>query len=198
MLLSADLPLPKELIVHGFITSGGRKMSKSIGNVIDPYEMIEKFGVEPLRYFLLSQIPTLDDGDFTEERFREVYQADLANGLGNLVARVAAMSEKEQLKVEENELHLSEEVIRSIEAYELNVALEKVWVKITEADKLINDKKVWELTGEEKEEILIDLVNRIKQIAFDLQPFMPSTSEKILNQFKDEIKKGEPLFPRLD
>lgn len=198
MLMSANLPLPKELIVHGFITSGGRKMSKSIGNVVDPYEMIEKFGVEPLRYFLLSQIPTLDDGDFTEERFREVYQADLANGLGNLVARVAAMSEKEEIVVEETALSFSDEVVKSIESYELNIALENVWAKITEADKLINDKKVWELTGVEKKVALIDLVNRIKQIAFDLQPFMPETAEKILTQFKGEIKKGEPLFPRLD
>ena len=94
MLLSAGLPLPKALLVHGFISSGGRKMSKTLGNVIDPYAVIKKYGVEPLRYFLLSQIPTLDDGDFTVEAFKSVYQADLANGLGNLAARLAKLCEK--------------------------------------------------------------------------------------------------------
>lgn len=94
MLLSADLPLPKKICVHGFITSGGQKMSKSLGNVIDPFQVAEKYGVEPLRYFLLKEIPTTEDGDFSYAKFEEVYKADLQNGLGNLVARVLAMTEK--------------------------------------------------------------------------------------------------------
>jgi methionyl-tRNA synthetase len=94
MLLSAGLPLPRKVCVHGFITSGGQKMSKSLGNVIDPFQVAEKYGVEPLRYFLLKEIPTTEDGDFSCAKFEEVYKADLQNGLGNLVARVLAMTEK--------------------------------------------------------------------------------------------------------
>jgi methionyl-tRNA synthetase len=94
MLLSAGLPLPKKICVHGFITSGGQKMSKSLGNVIDPFEVVQKYGVEPVRYFLLKEIPTTEDGDFSYAKFEEVYKADLQNGLGNLVSRVLAMTEK--------------------------------------------------------------------------------------------------------
>ncbi|WP_461055645.1 class I tRNA ligase family protein, partial [Staphylococcus aureus] len=101
MLLSAQLLLPKQILIHSFIQSGGQKMSKSLGNVIDPFEMVEKYGLEPFRYFLLSQMTLDTDGDFTQTRFKEVYNADLANGLGNLVARVAKLAEKIELEVPE-------------------------------------------------------------------------------------------------
>src|SRR5258708_251599 len=94
MLLSANLPLPKTIMTHGFITSGGQKMSKSIGNVIDPYEVVKRYGTDFTRYYLLSEIPTLDDGDFTYERADDLYLSDFANNIGNLVSRVAALCEK--------------------------------------------------------------------------------------------------------
>lgn len=198
MLLSAKLPLPKTLLVHGFISSGGRKMSKSLGNVIDPYEIIEKYGVEPLRYFLLSQIPTLDDGEFTLERFEEVYLANLANGLGNLVARVSGLCKGKGYKVKGKSLIFSNTVKKQIENYQLNLALEIIWEEIKKADVLINEKEVWNLKGEEIQKVLAELVNRIRQIAYDLKPFLPETAEKIDKQFEGPtIKSQKPLFPRL-
>ena len=198
MLLSAGLPLPKELLVHGFISSGGKKMSKTLGNVIDPYEIIEKHSVEPLRYFLLSQIPTLDDGDFTIERFEEVYQADLANGLGNLVARVAGLSKSSKFTIQNSKLGFSRDVEKHIKKYELNLALETIWEEMKKADVLINEKEVWNLKGKEKETVLTELVNKIRQIAYDLKPFLPNTSEKIEKQYAGPaIKAEKPLFPRL-
>src|SRR5690606_2774776 len=94
MLLSAGIPLPKSISVHGYITSGGQKMGKSLGNAFDPFEMVKDFGLEPTRYFLLKEIPAHSDGDFTLEKFKESYTADLANGIGNLCSRVAKLCEK--------------------------------------------------------------------------------------------------------
>ena len=94
MLKSAGLEVPKKLYVHGFVTSEGKKMGKSLGNVVDPVEYANNYGADALRYYLLSQIPTQDDGDFARERFFETYQAHLANNVGNLVSRVVAMAEK--------------------------------------------------------------------------------------------------------
>jgi methionyl-tRNA synthetase len=209
ILLSAGLPLPKSLLVHGFISSGGRKMSKSIGNVIDPYEIIEKYGVEALRYYLLAKIPTLDDGDFTLDSFEQVYQADLANGLGNLVARVAGLAVNSNIQIPHrrqgsgglanSKLNFSKKVEDAIQNYKLNIALESIWENIRGADKLINEKEVWKLEGKDKENVLIDLVSTLRQIAIDLKPFLPETAEKIEEQFKSpQIKSAKPLFPRLD
>lgn len=200
MLMSAGLPLPKKLLAHGFITSEGKKMSKSIGNVIDPYEIIEKYGLEATRYFLLSQIPTQDDGDFTIERFEEVYQANLANGLGNLVSRVAGMVETTNFsfKEEEKGRNISGNVSEAVERYELNIALELIWEEIKRADMLINEKEVWALEGDEKKEALSELIEIIRQIAVDLKPFLPETAKLIEKQYSGTtIKSVRPLFPRL-
>lgn len=199
MLLSANLPLPKELLVHGFITSGGRKMSKSIGNVVDPYEVIEKYGVEATRYYLLSQIPTLGDGDFTLENFKQVYQADLANGLGNLVARTSTLLEKNRVSIGQNTIKsFSPKVENEIKNYELNRALEHVWKRIRSLDVLLNEKKPWETGKDTPIEVWFELVEGIRQIAFDLKPFLPETAKKIDKQFSGpEVKKEKPLFPKV-
>lgn len=195
MLLSAGLPLPKSLLVHGFITSGGRKMSKSIGNVVDPYEITEKYGVEALRYYLMAKIPTLDDGDFTTDGFEQVYQADLANGLGNLVSRIIGLSKGDSLKATGTR-EFSENVVRYLENYELNRALEDIWSRISDLDKYINENKVWELSGEKKTSAIDYLQKGLAQITFDLKPFLPEPAEKIERQLREG--KSTPLFPRLD
>lgn len=198
MLMAAKLELPKSILVHGFITSGGKKMSKSVGNVVDPYGLIEKFGVEAFRYYLLSQIPTQDDGDLTEERMETVYVADLQNGLGNLVARVAAMAEGQELGNRKQKLEIDEDVRKSLEQYKFDEAMTHIWGRIKRSDQYVSENKVWALKDEERTKALAWLVEEIRQTAVDLAPFMPQTAEKISQQFGGaKIIKGAALFPRL-
>ena len=200
MLLSAGVSLPKEVLVHSFINApGGQKMSKSLGNVVDPFELSNQFGLEGLRYYLLSQIPTEDDGEISLERLKEVYTSDLANGLGNLVSRVAKLCENNNSKYSDNTdtFTLDLNVEERIKEYHFNEALEIIWGQVGEADKLINEREPWKLQGVTLEAVLIDLVKRIQHIAYNLQPFLPETAEKILNQFSGQIKASTPLFPRV-
>ena len=197
MLMSAKLQLPKSLLVHGFVTSGGKKMSKTIGNVVDPCALIEKFGVEAFRYYLLSQIPTQDDGDLTKERMNTVYVSDLQNGLGNLVSRVAAMAVG-GMYLPSVTVTISDTVTQALSEYKFDAAMASIWERIKQADQFVSEKRVWELKGKEREEALTRLVGDIRQISTDLAPFMPETAEKISKQFDGEkIVKGEALFPRL-
>lgn len=199
MLMSSGQPLPKSLLVHGFIKSGGVKMSKTLGNVVDPYEVIEKVGVEAFRYYLLSQIPTQDDGDLTIERVMGVYKSDLQNGLGNLVARVAAMLMSSEQKIESSEQEVSGEVREEIEKYRFDKAMSEIWQRVRSADQYISENKVWKQEGVEKQKSLEYLVDEIRQIATDLAPFMPETASKIAKQYEGEkIVKGDALFPRLE
>lgn len=204
MLLSAKLPLPKQILIHGFVNLKGEKISKSIGNVISPQEVINEYGLEPLRYFMLSQIPIDADGDFTDERFKEVYTSDLSNGLGNLVSRVAKLCENNNVKAIEGSSVWCADLEKYMEEFKFNEAIGVIWQLITEADKKINKEKPWELEGEKAKEVLEDYVKRIQAIGFNLQPFLPQTAAKILKQFSPiksgfsgEIKSAPPLFPRI-
>lgn len=200
MLMSAGLPTSKQVLIHGFITSNGEKMSKSLGNVVNPIELAEKYGGEAVRYYLLREIATGRDGDFTYKRFEEVYQADLANGLGNLTARVTAMAEKTGWDFEEEEQYgVNLMMGEMIEKFEFNKALEMIWDQVKELDVYINKNKVWELGNADKAEALGFLINRLRQIAVDLKPFLPKTSKKLGGKLKGaKIKKGEVLFARLE
>jgi methionyl-tRNA synthetase len=195
-LLSAGLSVPKSLFVHGYFTVDGQKMSKSLGNVIDPIEMIEKYGVDALRYYFLREIPATADGDFSERRLIELYNADLANGLGNLVARIAKLCEKVGLETTDKPTALTPQVEKLLSEYKFNEALAEIWKQITTADKYVNETKPWTLEADVLEKVLQKLVRQIQQIAFDLQSFLPTTSEKILEQFNGKIISTTPLFPR--
>jgi methionyl-tRNA synthetase len=198
MLFAGDLPLTRQILIHGFITSGGVKMSKSLGNVIDPLEYSEKYGIDALRYYLLAKMNPFEDSDFTKEKFEEVYKSDLQNGLGNLVARVAAMAEKSTFSFPTAEITLSENVNIALQNYKFDTALGAIWDVIKKADQFVSEKKVWTLSGDELQAALSQLVGDIRQIALDLSPFMPETAKKIALQYNQEkITKTEPMFPRL-
>ncbi len=197
MLFAADLPLTRQILIHGFITSGGQKMSKSLGNVIDPLEYSEKYGVDALRYYLLAKVSPFEDSDFTKEKFEEVYKSDLQNGLGNLVARVAAMA-VDGVYHRGDAVTISDTVSQPLSEYKFDTAMASVWEKIKKADQFVSEKRVWELKDKEKEVALTKLVTDIRQIAIDLTPFMPETARKIAMQYTQEkISKSEPMFPRL-
>ncbi len=199
MLMSAGLPNSKQIFVGGFLTSGGQKISKSLGNVINPIEWTDKYGTDALRHYLLAEVSVFEDSDVTQERFEESYQANLANGIGNLAARVATMAEKINLKVPEQRIGMREAVVERLNKFRFDEALKFIWEDVKTADTLINQREVWKLTGEEKEFILADLVRIIRQIAGDLAPFMPETSEKLMIMFGgEEIKRGENLFQRIE
>ncbi len=197
MLLSVGEQPPKEVFAHGFFSIGGQKMSKTIGNVIKPEELIQKYGVDGTRYVLLAAFPFGEDGDFSWELFDKLYNGNLANGLGNLIARVAKLAQDNNISEPKNDFAISEEVSQLIQNYHLNAALTYIWNQIADTDKLINLQKPWTLKGGELETALKELILHIKQIAHNLQPFMPETSEKILKQFAGEVTVQPPLFPRI-
>jgi len=197
MLMSANLPNSKQILIHGFVTSDGQKMSKSLGNVIDPYEIVGKYGTDAFRYYVARELNTFDDSDFTWEKFKERYNADLANGIGNLVARVMKLAED----------NLSEPVspfletlldFRMLERFEIGKAMDYVLMRVHNLDKKINDEEPFKLVKAEPEKsklMIGELVTELYHIAERLTPFLPETSEKIKEAIKVN-KKPENLFPR--
>lgn len=206
-LISAKLPLPKKLFVHEYITVNGQKMSKTLGNVIDPNEYIQQYGVDAVRYYLLAKISPFQDGDFSDDKFKLAYNADLANGLGNLVARVAKLCENVDFEKNDSAkeyravLNNHHAVNEALKSGKFNEALALLWQKSTEVDRYINDEKPWVLAKSDvtkAKEVLAHCVSEIEEIALLLQPFLPETATKIQEQFKGpKIVSGKPLFPRL-
>ncbi|MCX6760546.1 MAG: class I tRNA ligase family protein [Candidatus Nealsonbacteria bacterium] len=202
MLLSLKLPLPKNIFVHGFITSNGQKMSKSLGNVVDPFELVKKYGTDPVRYFLLREITSTEDGDFTYEKFEQRYTSDLAKGLGNLVSRVATLAKKYSLpsdvfakgQVKKEISAVQEKYQKALSDLKFNEALISVWELIGFCDRYIEKEKPWE-GKENAKEVIVDLLSTIKEIARLLEPFLPQTSKEVAEQLKSE--KIKALFPRI-
>lgn len=201
ILMHLGIPTPKLLFTHGHILSGGKKMSKTLGNAIAIDEMLEKFGTDGTRYLLLSAGMFGDDVDLTVERMTEKYNADLANGLGNLVSRVLKLSEKlseQQAMNDEQHTGISGELAQLIDEFRFAEALQHIWKRISEANKYIDDTKPWELVKTDQaqfETVIRKLLADIADIASYLQPFLPETSEKISKALQE--RKIVPLFQRI-
>ena len=197
-LLSAGLPLPKAVFAHGYLTVNGQKMSKTVGNIVDPLEIINKYGVDALRFYLLREIPPFDDGDFSYRRLDEIYSSDLANELGNLVMRITTLAEKDGLTINNETMkQLNNDTIKMFENFQFNLILENIWKNIKLLNKSTDDFAPWKKTSEERKEFLAKSLNGINQIGYELQPFLPETAEKILKATTGKISKILPLFPRL-
>ncbi|MDQ5950860.1 MAG: methionyl-tRNA synthetase [Patescibacteria group bacterium] len=201
MLLSARLALPKIISVHGYITVGGQKMSKSLGNVINPFEIVEKYGLEPIKFFLLKYIPSHGDGDFTEEKFVEAYNADLANGIGNLCSRVAKLCERDQVPgIATSNGTFSRQFSNKMLSLDISSSLEWIGEQVKKTDMFLSTAQPWkEEDANKRAKVLEEAASNIVVIALHLQPFMPITAKKIISHFTSPqiTALQTPLFPRL-
>jgi len=203
MLKSAGLPATKKIFYHGFITSEGKKMSKSLGNVIGPNELVERYQTDATRYLLLRHVHPFDDTDITWERLDEWYEAHLVNGLGNLVARVMKLAEThitESIDDQNISGIYPDEIIRPMQSFRFDETLNFIWSFIQKVDQNITEKEPFKVIKEDESkgtQIISDLMNDIHLIAHFIEPFMPEASEKIKKAIKGN-KKPENLFPRLE
>lgn len=198
MLMSAKLKTTDQIFYHGFVTSGGRRMSKSLGNVISPFEMVEKYGVDAARYMLLRHVHSTDDTDVTWERLDEWHNANLVNGLGNLVARVMKMAEENRVISLEYKDSYPQDISDALDSYRFDDALNSIWSKIKRLDQKITEEEPFKVVKSDPvigKVMIQELLSGLYDIAYSLQPFMPETSEKIQKAVK-ENKKPETLFPR--
>ncbi|PIY68920.1 methionine--tRNA ligase, partial [Candidatus Roizmanbacteria bacterium CG_4_10_14_0_8_um_filter_39_9] len=198
MLMSAGIQNSKQIIIHGFITSNGKKMSKSLGNVVDPFKLINKYGVDPVRYYLLKEIPSVEDGDYSDNRMKEIYNSDLANELGNLVSRITTLAEKDKLTISNQDASIFNKQQGTLfEAFDFNTILDSIWVGIKDINKKVNDFAPWNKSSDDRKEFLENMVRKLHVIGQQLLPFIPTTSEKIIASTQGNITKAPPLFPRL-
>ncbi len=211
MLISAGVALPKTIFVHGYLTLAGAKISKTLGNVVDPFELIKKYGTDAVRYYLLREIASSEDGDYSEEKFIGRYNADLANGLGNLVSRVFTLAEKRGELANDIGADIEKEVTDKISAsrdavqkhiadLKFNEALASLWELVSFGDKFVNDRKPW--AEADNRQTLVNALTIIDNIAALLAPFLPQTTEKITKSItwtgdKVRVSKIAPLFPRI-
>ncbi|HYE22113.1 MAG TPA: methionine--tRNA ligase [Verrucomicrobiae bacterium] len=204
LLLAIGEKPPQKVYAHGFFTVGGQKISKTLGNIIDPVEWVQKYGSDAVRYFLLREVPFGQDGDISEEKIKARYNGDLANGLGNLFSRVTNMVEKFQ-DGDVEYIKSPKDLSDATEAFlNLNFSegLVRIWEEIAWANQLIDKAKPWELVKTEPDkvkELLINLVSLLYDISIKLSPILPEASNKIRKVLESEkITKAEPLFAKVE
>ncbi len=207
MLLSAGLTPTSTVVYHGFITAeGGVRMSKSLGNGVNPVDIASEYGTDALRYFLLREVSVFEDSPFTIERFKEAYNAHLANGLGNLVSRVMTMAVKNNIKIRESDSDLFNffkpgYISEFVEKFEINKAMDLIWGKIGKADSFIQTKEPFKKIKSDKESATKDiqeLLCELAEISVCLRPFLPQTAKKIETLVRENKMSEVSLFPRKD
>lgn len=203
MLMAADVPNSHQIVVNGFITAdGGLKMSKTLGNVVDPSDIVAEYGTDALRYFLLREVSNFEDSPFTIERFKDAYNSGLANGLGNLSSRLLTLSEKYLEKCPEiPENSIPQEFFDHLENFDIKKATDYIWEKIQDLDKKIQSTEPFKLVKvdlEKGKELISEMILDLYTIARMLNPIMPETNTKLKNLIKENKKPSEPLFLRKD
>jgi len=203
ILFAAELPLPKTVYCHGWLTVDGQKMSKSIGNIVDPVAVIDKYGTDPLRYFLLREVPAGEDGDFSENALIDKNNSDLADALGNLLQRTSVLIHKKfhgnipicgKLTDKENQLNEAipdtAKLNELIQDYKWHHALEQIWTYIAKCNKYVNDTEPWKQNDPDRlATILYTLVEHLRMIGILVWPFIPSSAEKIACQIGQKVGK---------
>jgi len=202
ILLGLGLALPRNIVAHGYVLANGQKMSKSIGNVIDPLELLDRKGLAAFRYYFLRHVDSFADSDFTDEKYENAYNNELANDLGNLVQRLATLCKKNQVAGVSNEYKFDGEFCELMDKFEFSKAFDYVWSKVQALNKRIDEEKPWELakTGEtaKAQSVLTQLVADLLKANYHLQIFLPETSDKINEVFTAPVivPPATPLFPK--
>lgn len=202
MLMAVELPPSRQVVINGFVTGeGGVKMSKSLGNTVDPLGLIREYGTDALRYYVAREVHPFEDSPFTVEMFKEAYNAHLANGLGNLVSRVMKMAETNIEAVASAPYPWPKEFSEALGRYDLKAATDVIWAKITELDMLIQKEEPFkklkdESTKEQAMRLIERLVSGVAEIAALLEPILPSTAEIIQTCIRDNKVPAKPLFMR--
>ena len=202
MLLGLGLPLPKNIVSHGMVLADGQKMSKSIGNVVDPVELIDRYGVDAFRYFFLKHVDTFADADFTWEKFNNAYNNELANDFGNLVQRLSVMMSKNKVKMISVTTEMPTEYKKLMDEFRFSDAFAWVWEKVQKINKRIDDEKPWMLAKNGEVDKLSDCLQSLAadlvECNFLLSPFLPGATKKVDQIFTSgEITSpAQPLFPK--
>lgn len=198
MLKAANLRLPNKVFTHDFINIDGNKISKTLGNIIRPSELVSEFGSDSIRYFLSKMGPLNNDVDISRDKIKEVYHADLANGLGNLVQRITKIAESNlYVNKEEKALNFSDNIREYFLSFKVTDCIKDIQDRIAKENSFINESAIWKKQGKDLSNDLDRCFKNLDQIVYDLQPFMPNTALEIQDRISGKVQFKDPLFKRI-